>query len=352
MISVLTTNLFSQTTLWNESKLKDYWQKNGFKDFEGIYEDVSYPYYKLGLISENGNYKLIFLVMGSTDPDYRKWKEGDVKGSLIPTATKGLYKSIWYLVDKEPTQRYVIQFGKGNMQLLTTSIAGNDIFLKIFPSDSTENATLSEQRIASGTGLGISSNGLIVTNYHVVEGSHQIKVRGINSDFSRSYSAKIILVDRNNDLAVIQVDSNEVKLCDSIPFPIKTSQSAVGENIFVLGYPLLSTMGDELKLTNGIISSRTGFQGDITSYQISAPIQPGNSGGPLFDNQGNLIGIINAKHIGAENASYAIKSVYLSSLIESLPKPPNLQDQNPLAGKSLSQQVEIIRKIVYIIEAK
>lgn len=66
-------------------------------------------------------------------------------------------------------------------------------------------------------------------------------------------------------------------------------------------------MGDEIKLTTGVISSKTGFQGDVSLYQISAPIQPGNSGGPLFDNKGNLIGIVNAKHKGAENVGYAIK---------------------------------------------
>jgi S1-C subfamily serine protease len=84
-------------------------------------------------------------------------------------------------------------------------------------------------------------------------------------------------------------------------------------------------MGDEVKLTNGIISSKSGFQGDVTSYQITAPVQPGNSGGPLFDDKGNIIGIINAKHVGAENASYAIKASYLMNLIDLMPTPPKLQ---------------------------
>jgi len=111
-------------------------------------------------------------------------------------------------------------------------------------------------------------------------------------------------------------------------------------------------MGDEIKLTNGIVSSRTGFQGDASSYQISAPVQPGNSGGPLFDNSGNLIGIINAKHTGAENASYAIKSGYLTSLMELLPNLPKPQTANLLTGKSLSQQVELVKKFIYIIEVE
>ena len=124
----------------------------------------------------------------------------------------------------------------------------------------------------------------------------------------------------------------------------------MGSSIFVLGYPLRATMGDEIKLTNGIISSKSGFQGDITTYQISAPAQPGNSGGPLFDKNGNIIGIINAKHFGAENASYAVKSSYLLSLIDYMDTPPKLQSNSLVATKPLAEQVKILKNFVYIIE--
>jgi S1-C subfamily serine protease len=109
-------------------------------------------------------------------------------------------------------------------------------------------------------------------------------------------------------------------------------------------------MGDEIKLTNGIISSKTGFQGDITSYQISAPVQPGNSGGPLFDKFGNLIGVINSKHSGAENVSYAVKISYLKNVIDLLPAAPKLSSTNTLTNLSLSDQVKLLNKFVYIIE--
>ena len=109
-------------------------------------------------------------------------------------------------------------------------------------------------------------------------------------------------------------------------------------------------MGDEIKLTNGIISSKSGFQGDVTAYQISAPVQPGNSGGPLFDEKGNLIGVINAKHLGAENASYAIKSSYLINLINLMPSVPVLQTVSTINSSTLSEQVKYLKKIIYIIE--
>jgi S1-C subfamily serine protease len=220
--------------------------------------------------------------------------------------------------------------------------------LKVFPS------SISSERVikSSGTGFAISSNGVIATNYHVINDKKSIKVRGVNSDFGKSYNAKVILSDRNNDLALIQIDDNNFTSLDIIPYKISMELSEVGENIFVLGYPLRATMGDEIKLTNGIISSRSGFQGDITTYQISAPVQPGNSGGPLFNSKGNLIGIINSKHTRAENASYAIKINYLTSLINLLPNPPNIEKGNALTGKTLSQQVEILKKFVFIIETE
>lgn len=221
-------------------------------------------------------------------------------------------------------------------------------WIKTFP-------TITDYKIstpASGTGFGILSSGIIVTNYHVIDGAKIIKVRGINSDFSKTYNAKILVSDKTNDLVLIQIDEPGFTTLGSIPFTMKFGLAEVGECVFVLGYPLRSTMGDEIKLTNGIVSSKTGFKGDITSYQISAPVQPGNSGGPVFDINGNLIGIINAKHGEAENASYAIKSNYLSNLFALLPSTPKLQTVNSLSGKSLPQQVELAKKYVYIIETE
>ncbi len=241
-----------------------------------------------------------------------------------------------------------VKYEGGSQYVDGTRIIYEHQWIKISP----QAQDYSKSQPASGTGFGISSNGIIVTNYHVIDGAKTIKVRGVNSDFSKTYKAKVLISDKNNDLALIQIDDYGFTSLGTIPFTIKTGLVGVGENIFVLGYPLRATMGDEIKLTNGIVSSKTGFQGDITSYQISAPVQPGNSGGPLFDNQGNLIGIINAKHTGAENASYGVKSSYLSGLIELLPSPPKLQTVNSLTGKTLTQQVELVKKFVYIIETE
>jgi S1-C subfamily serine protease len=127
-----------------------------------------------------------------------------------------------------------------------------------------------------------------------------------------------------------------------------------GTSIFTLGYPLIDKMGEEIKLTTGVVSSTSGYDGDNTTYQVSTPIQPGNSGGPLFNDKGEIVGIINAKLKGAENASYAIKISYLSILLSELGinvnDPTNAyQDISKLA---LSEKVKLLKNNIFILETE
>jgi len=244
---------------------------------------------------------------------------------------------------------YMIVYEEKLFAASTSDLKGNVdyVFEKIYPSsEAIEN---SKNRIVSGSGFAISSNGYIVTNHHVIADAKSIKVKGINGDFTRSYNASVVVEDKNNDLSIIKINEYSIPI-KNIPYKITYKSSEVGSSVFVLGYPLRATMGDEIKLTNGIISSKSGFQGDITSYQISAPVQPGNSGGPVFDDKGNLIGVICAKHGGAENVSYAIKVLYLSNLIDALPALPKSASVNILVSKPLTEQVKILKKFIYIIE--
>lgn len=213
--------------------------------------------------------------------------------------------------------------------------------------------TLSKPKISggSGTGFAISNLGYIVTNYHVVENAKAVRVKGINGEFSSGLAARIELTDKTNDLAILKLEARSA-INGTIPYIISSKTDVVGSDVFSLGYPLRATMGDEVKLTNGIISANSGFQGDITTYQISVPIQPGNSGGPLINSQGNLIGVINAKHLETENVSYAVKSPYLQSLIASLADDVSLAQANLLTGKTLSQKSQLVKRFVYVIEVE
>ncbi len=220
------------------------------------------------------------------------------------------------------------------------------LWIKVYPLE----AEIVKFTPSSGTGFAISEEGIIATNFHVVENGKTIMIKGINGEFNTAFKAVILVSDSKNDIVLLKINDPVFTSIKNIPYILKKDLSSVGENVFVLGYPLRASMGDEIKLTNGIISSKTGFQGDITTYQITAPVQPGNSGGPLFDNKGNLIGIVNAKHLDAENVTYAIKSSYLFNLIELLDTPAKLPAGSKLSNMNLSEQVQILKDYIYIIE--
>ena len=200
----------------------------------------------------------------------------------------------------------------------------------------------------SGSGFALKDD-FIVTNYHVIENAESIWIHGIKGDFPTKYSAKVVATDKFNDIALLKVSDSNFTGFGTIPYNVKTSVSDVGEDIFVLGYPLTSTMGEEIKLTTGVISSRTGFQGDVSLYQISAPIQPGNSGGPLFDYKGNLVGIVSSKHTGAENVGYAIKTSYLGNLIESTVSKNILPTNAQTATLPLTEKIKVLKNFVFMI---
>lgn len=202
----------------------------------------------------------------------------------------------------------------------------------------------------SGSGFLLSQDGYIATNYHVIENTKKVVARGVNGNKNSSLSLKVVYTDTINDLAILKLED---KITIEKPiYSFKSTVTDVGENIFVLGYPLTDAMGVDIKLTDGLVSSKNGFKGDTNSYQISAPVQPGNSGAPLFDKNGNIVGIINAKLSGAENATYAIKVGFLQEAIKQAGVVINTNQSGLLSGKTLPQQVKAIQDFVYIIEAE
>ena len=204
----------------------------------------------------------------------------------------------------------------------------------------------------SGTGFALYQ-GHIVTNYHVVEDAKTIFIKGVKGDFNTEYRAKVIATDKTNDLAVLKIDDEKFSSFGTIPYKIKRSMSDVGESVWALGYPMTSVMGDEIKFTDGKISSRTGIQGDMSVYQISVPIQPGNSGGPLFDNYGNIVGItssgLNREEFNSENVNYAIKTSYLYNLIESTITTSILPQGTAMQGQALTQKIKLAKNFVFMV---
>lgn len=205
---------------------------------------------------------------------------------------------------------------------------------------------------ASGSCFALNSQGYLATCYHVIEDARRVRIRGINGDFDHPVMAKVFDVDRDNDLAILQIIEEGFEGLGDIPYRIEAEQSEVGEEVFTLGYPLRAVMGDEIKLTNGVISACSGYMGDTTSYQLSATVQSGNSGCPVFSSAGSVIGVVNARLENIESASYAIKEKYLLALIRkcgvTLPTTP----VPSMANEPMTTKVKKVKPFVYIVEVE
>lgn len=314
----------------------------------GIYEEIGGEKCRLACIKEDGAYYLIYLDSGE-DPTW--WFEGDTKAIMEESATLGLFKAEWLLKNKVINDETYLLFDGASMTRMTTGDSSvESSYMKMYPRSTSGTDLYGKEAKAttwSGTGFALN-NSYIVTNYHVIDGAKTINIQSTSGDFTKKYEARVVASDKNNDLAILKVDGVSLSP-NGLPYAVKTAVADVGEDVFVLGYPLTSTMGDELKLTTGVVSSKTGFQGDVSLYQISAPVQPGNSGGPLFDGNGNVIGIVSAKHYDAENVSYAIKASYLKNLMDSVLSTNVLPQTNKIAGYKLSDKVKYVRNYVYYI---
>ena len=222
-------------------------------------------------------------------------------------------------------------------------------------SVSDEKVIKSGEWAGNGSGIIISKSGYIITNNHVVENADNIEVEFILNEEVKRFNAEVVQVDKTNDLAIIKIVDVDFDGVDDLPYNFKTRTSDVGTKVYAYGYPMaLSIMGKEIKVTDGMISSKTGFDGNITTYQITAPIQGGNSGGPLFDEKGNLIGINSSgirKDI-ADNVAYSIKTSYVLNLIDILPKSIKLPSNTKLESLPLTEQIKHISKYVVLIKVK
>lgn len=325
----------------------------------GIYELNNMQY---ACILEGSTYYLINL----NNSENLIWHFGEVAARFNPTAISGFFKgTIKASGDKSQTDFSFILNGdfieaKGKFIIPGFQIEGRYIppkeeeyqltYRKIYSPNHRTSKPMEERDIWSGTCFALK-NGFIITNNHIIENASDIKIYGINGNFTKGYKASLIGGDKGGDLALLKIDDIESELYwENPPYDLKTSMVELGEEVFTLGFPLIATMGEEIKLTTGIISSRSGFKGDVSTYQISIPLQPGNSGGPLFDKNGNIIGIINAKYEGAENVGYAVKSSYICNLIESLDKKSIIPQSHDLNYKPLNEMVKKIKNYVFLIK--
>ena len=338
-------------TAWNEPTLKQYY-KATHDMIEGIYEKMlagtaNKVSYRIGLVkNDTGGYDAIYMNGASNKED---WQQGELIASISPTETQNFYQVDWKNADKATITKVYMAYDPKNMLHFTfADDRPPENYFKLYPKKVSESQSMPV--IATGSGIAISQEGYIVTNNHVVDGGRFFEVSATINGHLKKYSAELMVRDKMTDLAVLKITDWNFEGLTNIPYTFKSSIADIGEPAFTLGFPLSRTMGENIKLTDGTISSKTGYKNDVSTYQLTVPVHPGNSGGPLFDRHGNLIGIIKAKHSKAESATYAIKSRYVLNLIELLPERIVLPTNNNLKGKDRTEQVKTLTNVVFFIK--
>lgn len=206
---------------------------------------------------------------------------------------------------------------------------------------------------SSGTCFLIDSTGYAITNNHVIDQAKDITVEMLINGQKVVYPVEVIIADKTNDLALIKIKGDIFPLKSRLSYNFLADVTDVGTEVFTLGFPHpFGLLGEEVKFTDGKVSSKTGFDNDIRTYQITVPVQPGNSGGPLFDYDGNLVGVIVSKFASGDNVSYAIKSNLLKNLIDVAPHKIVLPNDVSFAPRALTEKIKTFSNYVGLIKVK
>ena len=198
---------------------------------------------------------------------------------------------------------------------LMSQLDRQEIAKKETPPKSTTPNSQSNTHVLQGCGSGffITEDGYLITNHHVIEGGRTFEI--LTS--SKKYDAKVVKADEQLDIALLKVEGVEVK-----PFSFASRRTEkLGASILTMGFPQPDIQGwTDPKVTKGIISGDSGFRGDVKLYQIDASIQPGNSGGPVFNGHGCVVGVAVARLKFGQNVNYCIKKSYVLAFLKAFPE--------------------------------
>jgi serine protease Do len=201
--------------------------------------------------------------------------------------------------------------------------------------------------ITGGTGFLIDTKGYLVTNAHVVKGAQHVAVQSGNG---KDLRAQVIYSDVERDIAILKIIDKNYKTLSSIPYSIKRNSGDLAESIFTLGYPR-----NDIVYGNGYIASKTGPDGDTLSCQITIAANKGNSGSPILNKNGEVIGILSKKENTVEGAAFALRSKYIFEALNELQKDSSYKNiklpvSSSLKGKDRTQQVNAISNYVFMVK--
>ncbi len=299
--------------------------------------------YSLAIVANDDEYLIIYLSGAKIYPG--KWQEGMIKGRLTPNSW-GAYDLIWYDAEGGVIKDSSAQL-RGNALILDFILYHTTLLMSKEP-DNTDQAPLYGTS-ASGTGFAIHADGYVATNHHVIDGHNTIYIISTDKHFPSPLKATVVASDSINDLAILKITDKWFNGFGKLPYNISYENIKRGEEVYCMGYPISNLLGNEIKVSQGIISALNGIR--ASELMLSLDIDHGNSGSPVFDKKGNILGVISAmlNHYNYKiTASMAVKSSYLLQLMKKVGiEPANAQLQKELSTTLL---VDTIAPYVFLIE--
>jgi len=269
-----------------------------------------------------------------------EFKHSEVAAGMIKSAEAKLNNAL--ILMAQDRAKVIIDFITAGRSTIGSSMVGMNPSGQVAPSKPKHESK------GSGSGAIVSSSGHVVTAAHVIKGCAYLEVVTPTG----THPATVLSVDDANDVALLKVD----QVFEAHISVGRSSGVRLGQSVATIGFPNIGIQGHSPKVTQGMISGENGVQNDIRMWQISVPIQPGNSGGPLLDEQGRLVGVVVAslslraiQITGSvpQNVNYAIKGAYLEPLLNFHKVP--VAEKNTNAPVSFQDMIATAQKASVLI---
>jgi serine protease Do len=286
-------------------------------------------------VSENKGAKVIQF--------WNKYKRTITVAASIAGVTALLISGTIHLFTPKPNETYLQPLFKKMSDLERNQKVQDQKIHQIITQP--EDAPVGPQK-SVGTSFLIDAEGYLVTNFHVVNDATTLRV--VNK--GNEYIAKRVYTDEANDIAILRIEDKDWKPAGPLPYGIRKGGVDLGEEIFTLGFPR-----NQIVYNRGYLSASSGYLDDSLSIQLSISANPGNSGGPVLDKNGDIIGILSTRDKQSNDVVFATKSVNINRAIEELKKDTAYKTVSIPAGSRIKgvdrvQQIKKIQDCVFMVK--
>ncbi len=281
-------------------------------------------------------------------PLYKKYKRTIAIAASIASVTALCISMIVSYFSPSVDQSKLQQLSKDIENIKKTQVYQNHTLNQVkavVQSKIPANAVLT----GGGSAFLLDGKGYLVTNAHVLKGNSAV-VADYNG---KEFNADILHIDNAKDLAILKINDADFKAAKQPPYALHRGETELAEELYTLGYP----KNNEIVYNRGYLSAQTGYNSDTISCQISLPANPGNSGGPVFNSNGEIIGVLSAREMQSQGVVFAVKTKEIIKLVTELKSADTsfnklkLPAGNQLKGLSRNKQVDKVQHFIYQVKA-